>query len=115
MPSSVIKPPTSERQAFSRRLKNALDRSGQTRHDLANALGISYGTLGHWLRAEGDCPVGWVSPIATSLGMPVRELVEDPQPPPADPFAQRVVDVLESPLTAPDLMRLLSEARDRLP
>jgi hypothetical protein len=52
--------------------------------------------------------------MAASLEVPVEELMEDPGPPPDDLFARRVVEVLESPLTAPDLMALLSEAKNRL-
>ena len=52
--------------------------------------------------------------MAASLEVPVKELMEDPAPPPDDLFARRVVEVLENPLTAPDLMALLSEAKARL-
>jgi transcriptional regulator with XRE-family HTH domain len=112
--SVVTKPPSSEREAFSRRLDAALVHAGKSREQLAAELGVSYGTIGNWLRAKVDCPVGWIPRMATSLGVPAHELVEDPRPAADDVFAKRVVEVLERPLTAPDLMSLLADAKARL-
>lgn len=62
--------------------------------------------------------------IAETLGVPVHDLVEEQEDVILAPdraasqaeatFARRVVEVLERPLTAPDLMALLSEAQVRL-
>jgi transcriptional regulator with XRE-family HTH domain len=110
----VTKPTATDRKAFSRRLLAAMDRTGTTREDLATALGVSYGTIGNWLRGTTDCPVGWVPRMASALGVPIQELMVDPGPTPEDALAKRVVEVLERPLSARDLMGLLAEARDRL-
>jgi len=131
--ATVTKPSPDRRADFSRRLGAALAGAGKSRRALASDLGVSYEALGTWLRAQVDCPVGWIPDMAASLGVPARDLVEDPPPASADAaapagpppaqeniaaadaaFARRVVDVLESPLTAPNLMGLLAEARGRL-
>lgn len=130
---SVTKPSPDRRADFSRRLETALATAGKSRRALASDLGVSYEAIGTWLRAQVDCPVGWIPDMAASLGVPARDLVEDPPlasadaADPADPppvhediaapeaaFARRVIEVLESPLTAPNLMGLLTEARERL-
>lgn len=123
--AGVTKPPKSERKAFGQRLAGALTRAGKSRTALANDLGVSYGALGAWVRGDSDCPAGWIKPMAANLGVAARDLVEDPsdsglravhEDAPRevdDAFARRVVEVLESPLTAPDLMSLLAEARAR--
>lgn len=113
--AQVGRPSPRERKAFARRLNAALDRGGKSRKELASDLGVSYGAVGAWLRAESDCPVGWVAVIAAKLGIPACELVEDtPTGVADDGFARRVIEVLESPLTAPDLMELLAAAKQRL-
>ncbi len=119
--SPVAKPPADERRAFAQRLGNALEQSSKSRSDLANGLGVHYNTIGLWLRSESDCPVGWIPLIATALGVSAQDLVQDPataqataRPVPRDTLAQKVVDTLEGPLSAPDLMALLAEAKARL-
>ena len=121
--------PASHRNAFGFNLRQALQAAGVSRKTLAQHLGLHQRTIGNWIRGERDCPVGWVPQIAEALGIApstllaptssapnargqTRQIVEagSERKPPAQ-FALHVVDVLERPLTTPDLMGLLAEAR----
>lgn len=126
------RPPQHNRAAFGERLRRAIDSSPKSREAVAQDLGLHTNTVSNWIRAETDCAVGWLPTLATSLHIPLAQLVDGASattaaapPAPATPlatsgpqatekdFARQVVEVLERPLTAPDLMTLLAEAKRR--
>jgi transcriptional regulator with XRE-family HTH domain len=121
----MSKAPEAQRAAFAERLRAARERSGKRAADIAQDLGVHPNTVGNWLRASTDCPVGWVPDLAHALGVAVGDLIDPGSGTGIEPmsttqvdaqdasFARRVIDVLERPLTAPDLMNLLAEARSR--
>jgi hypothetical protein len=127
---------SANRRAFGQRLDAALEQSPKNREQLAQHLGVHVNTIGNWIRGDHDCPVAWVPDIASALSVSLQDLIGGSTPTasagapssrpaasvpatpapvrPIDDFVRRVAAVLEQPLTAPDLMGLLAEAKTRL-
>jgi transcriptional regulator with XRE-family HTH domain len=117
----VGKAPTLQREAFAKRLEEARQRANKRRTQLAQDLGVHPNTVDNWVRGATDCPVGWVPDLAAALDVKPSALAfGDDNSAGSDTvaandtaaFARRVIEVLERPLSTPDLMRLLSDARE---
>ena len=62
-------------QAFARRMRIARERTGMTRHEAADKIGVSYATLSGWELAITAPHISIIIPIAQVLNVSVAWLM----------------------------------------
>ena len=72
-----LKTDLGSREIFTRNLKRFLDESGKTQREVANAVGVSFGTFCDWTKGRAYPRMDKVQLLADFFGIRKSDLVDD--------------------------------------